>query len=225
MKDIPVFTSEFGIATLILSEIPYKRRAYVVARSAQEGKLPALLEECRAFCVAAGAESVCATVREEIEIPVDFLPHAHDMLWLYAVRNSIIVPFEPVELVTVDDTNGAEFLRSYNMLFYDVPNSATYTDEDLRRIAEQGRAYLALVDGEIAGIGEVIGNEICSIGVLPSHQGLGERLMRTLVETIHDDIIKLQVSTANPRAKRLYERMGFGGAELISQWYWLLKEG
>ena len=33
MKDIPVFTGNGGIATLILKEIPYKNTAYVLLRS------------------------------------------------------------------------------------------------------------------------------------------------------------------------------------------------
>ena len=39
MKDIPIFTGQFGIGTLILREIPYRKYAYVMVRSAQEGRM------------------------------------------------------------------------------------------------------------------------------------------------------------------------------------------
>ena len=60
MKNIPMFTTPYGIATLILREIPWSGNGYVLIRSAWEGQTAALLEECRGFCRAVGAERIYA---------------------------------------------------------------------------------------------------------------------------------------------------------------------
>ena len=62
MKDIPLFTTEFGIASLTLNEIPYSRKAYFrIQDSAQPEQF---VEECRDFCRAVGAEEIYATGHE-----------------------------------------------------------------------------------------------------------------------------------------------------------------
>ena len=54
MKDIDLFTTEYGIASLILKEIPYKGEAYIRLRETQQPEL--LLQECVRFCRRCGAE-------------------------------------------------------------------------------------------------------------------------------------------------------------------------
>ena len=58
MKDIPVFTTENGAASLFLREIPYRKRAHIRLRATQEPE--ALLRECVDFCRACGAEWIDA---------------------------------------------------------------------------------------------------------------------------------------------------------------------
>ena len=59
MKDFPFFTTEHGVATLILKEIPYQETAYIILRDSQEPL--ALAGECVDFCRACGAERIYAT--------------------------------------------------------------------------------------------------------------------------------------------------------------------
>ena len=59
MKDLPLFPCADGMASLVLSEIPYKREAYILVRSVY-GSLDGLLRDCAAFCRSAGAEQVYA---------------------------------------------------------------------------------------------------------------------------------------------------------------------
>ena len=73
MKDIPIFTGENGVATLILREIPHQQRAYVMLRTVW--RLQPFLSECRAFCRMAGAESVYVTGQEDLS----GLPFVHAM--------------------------------------------------------------------------------------------------------------------------------------------------
>ena len=37
MRDFPIFTSEFGVSSLILKEIPYRGEAYIRIRDVQDG--------------------------------------------------------------------------------------------------------------------------------------------------------------------------------------------
>lgn len=215
MKDIPIFTGHFGIATLILREIPTKRYAYVMVRSYQPGKLPELLGECRDFCIMAGAVHVIATADE----PLEFLPHVHDMLEFTCRRETLPPPLRPVELVPVTAENGQQFLDLYNRLFYPIINAATYTRTDLTRILEKGQAYLAVVCGEFAGLGELSEDELSAIGVLPEHRGLGHHLALTLLSRMSCEVVRLRVSSVNEPALRLYGKLGFDRTAVLSRWY------
>ena len=59
MKDIPVFTTEFGVAGLFLREIPYQKTAYIRLFASQEPIK--LLKECISFSRMVGAETIVAT--------------------------------------------------------------------------------------------------------------------------------------------------------------------
>lgn len=215
MKDIPIFTGQFGIATLILREIPHQGGAYVMVRGTKEGYLQAFLEECRTFCVMAGAQWVLATADE----PLDFLPHVHDMLELSCPRALLPPPSKPVEAIPVTVENGEEFLRCYRLLFRAIPNAATYTQTDLQRILEQEQACLALVDGKTAGIAQWTDGELCAIGVLPEYRGLGHRLALTVFSRMTAEEITLRVSSSNAPALRLYQKLGFDRKRILSRWY------
>ena len=60
MRDFPIFTTEYGVASLFLKEIPYKNEAYIRIRDVQSGFLKEHLAECVSFCRMAGAERVYA---------------------------------------------------------------------------------------------------------------------------------------------------------------------
>ena len=91
MRDFPVFTTEYGVASLVLREIPYQQAAYVTLQSTQEPDK--LLEECVSFCRACGAEAVYAkghpwleqyplyTAMWELRCPVDAIDDTDAALW------------------------------------------------------------------------------------------------------------------------------------------------
>ena len=60
MKDIPLFTSDCGLATLILREIGWSGSAYVLVRSVWNGRVAGLLDECARFCRAVDAKQIFA---------------------------------------------------------------------------------------------------------------------------------------------------------------------
>jgi len=215
MKDIPFFTCEAGVATLILREIPRKGWAYVLPRSWQAGQFPALLEKSRRFCVMAGAARVSAGTDE----PMEDFAHLHDLVEMRVRRADLPAPNQAVRLVSVGPENEDEFLRIYNELFMPVPNAATYMPDDLERILREEQAVLAEVGGRWAGIGEWRGSELRAVGVLPEFRGLGAPLTLALLGRMEGGELTLRVSTANPRAVRLYERLGFRQTAILSRWY------
>ena len=67
MRDFPIFTTEYGVSSLTLKEIPYKKQAYIHIRQVQEGYFREHLEECVSFCRMCGAEAVFAAGHEALE--------------------------------------------------------------------------------------------------------------------------------------------------------------
>ena len=62
MRDFPVFTTENGVGSLVLKEIPYRKVAYITI---QDSLFPeAFLSECVDFCRAVGAERIYACGHE-----------------------------------------------------------------------------------------------------------------------------------------------------------------
>ena len=66
MRDFPVFTTENGVGSLSLKEIPYSGIAYVTIH---DSSFPTeFLKECLDFCRAVGATKVYATGHETLEV-------------------------------------------------------------------------------------------------------------------------------------------------------------
>ena len=60
MRDFPIFTTEFGVSSLILKEIPYRGEAYIRIRVGSEGFFNVHLAECVSFCRMCGAQRIFA---------------------------------------------------------------------------------------------------------------------------------------------------------------------
>ncbi|MGO5114799.1 GNAT family N-acetyltransferase [Candidatus Avoscillospira sp. LCP25S3_F1] len=218
MKDIPIFTGEHGVATLILREIPHQQRAYVMLRTVW--RLQPFLAECRAFCRMAGAESVYVTGQEALHS----LPFVHAMERWTCRRAALPPLLEPVDLTPLDDGNREEFRTLYNRLFAQVPNAATCTSQEAARIQQEEQAALAVVHGQTAGLAQWTDGCLEAIGVEPEFRGLGYRLALTVLHRMTTETVELQVSSANQRAVALYQRLGFTKAETLSRWYDLTEE-
>ena len=218
MKDIPIFTGEHGVATLILREIPHQQRAYVMLRTVW--RLQPFLSECRAFCRMAGAESVYVTGQEDLS----GLPFVHAMERWTCRRADLPPLVEPVDLTPLDDSNRETFRTLYNRLFAQIPNAATCTPQEVERIQREERAALAVVEGQIAGLAQWTDGRLEAIGVEPEFRGLGYRLALTVLHRMTTETVELQVSSANQRALALYQRLGFTKTETLSRWYDLTEE-
>lgn len=213
MRDIPVFTTEYGVASLILKEIPYKQLAFVHIQDVQPEGLEAHLHECVTFCRMAGAERVLAKGHEGLE-----------KYPLHSIVCKMSMPLEVREpeanLWPVTQETVKRWRELYNEAMGKVDNHATMTALDEAKILQSGGAYFVHREGVLLGIGWLEGNELLALA--STVPGMGETVARTLFTAVSSDRITLEVVSTNQRAIRLYERMGFVKVGEVSRWYSVL---
>lgn len=212
MNDIPVFTSEFGAASLFLREIPYRQRAHIKIQSSLEPEK--LLEECVAFCRACGAEWIDAAGHE-------YLAKYPLITALYAMQcDKSALGETDACLFPVTESTVQQWLDIYNQRMANVPNSAYMDSRDGKELLKNGDGYFIHKDGELLGIGQAAGDVIDTVIAVKS--GMGATVVRALAGLLTGDRVKLKVAGANVRAVRLYERMGFVKTKELSRWYRVL---
>ncbi len=216
MNNIPVFLSQGGTATLVLSEIPFSKKAYIYLRTVRQ--LALLIEESAAFCRQCGAETCFLTGSEETpHLP---LRHAFDVLLLSVEKRWL--PEQPlVPLTQVTAGNDQVYLSVYNQCFRNISGAITYDQRHLQRIVrEQQQAFLALCpDGTPWGMGELHENELAAVAVLPEFRGRGAALTYSLLQHCPGPKITLSVASDNRAALALYEKLGFHVSGLQARWY------
>lgn len=209
MKDISMFTTEYGIASLALAEIPYKAEAYIRIQTVMPGKLGALIEECVDFCRACGAERIFAAGEADLErYPL------HSVV--YEMQGDApegdIACLWPVTAETME-----RWRRLANDRLSGVDNAATITSKLATEIVATGGAYFIHDNGNLLGIGWVENDTMHLLAtVVP---GVGDVVMRTLLTAAGSDRIRLEVASTNEKALRLYEKKGFLITSELRRWY------
>lgn len=209
MRDIPVFTTEYGVASLVLREIPYRQEAYICIQSSCQPE--ELLAECIGFCRACGAEKIFA--------------RNHGFLEKYPVRTSIIkmrgiaqVDESKVEnLWPVTEETVSQWRQFMNERLQNVDNAETLEGQREKDILERGGAYFVHRNGELLGGGWLVDGELLLIAA--AIPGAGENILHTLMSLQPDEPMELEVASTNIRAIRLYEKLGFVQTEELRRWY------
>lgn len=211
MKDIPMFTTDYGVASLVLKEIPYRGQAYVRVLDVQPGQIRELIAECVSFCRMVGADAVYATGQDDLaQWPV--------YTFVYEMQGDALVDWEKTEnLFPVTEQTVTRWREIYNERMRGVDNAATLESRDEKRILESGGAYFVHRQGELLGIGWLDEGKL--LAVASAVPGAGERVMNTLMSLDEDGRLCLEVASTNERAIRLYERLGFIKTREISCWY------
>lgn len=212
MKDIPVFDTEHGVASLFLREIPYRGRAHIKIRSSLEPDK--LLEECISFCRMCGADWCDASGHQYLEK----YPLITALLLMQRSRSDL--PETDACLFPVTEGTVGEWIRIYNERMADIPNCAWMDSADGREMLKEGDGYFIHRDGVLLGIGRASGEMLNT--VIAVEPGMGETVVLALCSLLQSDVVKLQVAAANTRAVRLYERMGFLPVQELSRWYRVL---
>lgn len=207
MRDIPIFDTEYGVGSLALKEVSYRQEAYITVGAVSDGKR--FLEEAAAFCTAVGAEAIYATGHEAAE---EF-PLYNTVLLLVAAKESLGTTdacLFPVTEETADRWKGL-----YNEKFRKVPNAATITDKDMKQLMNS--CYFVHRDGKLLGIGKADGDRIGAIASFAP--GAGADVVLALAHALSGDRVTIEVASANPKAYKLYERLGFIKIQERIKWY------
>lgn len=212
MRDISFFTTQAGVASLSLKEIPYRETAYITVRSATD--FLALVDECVGFCKAAGAEKIMITGHPEAER----YPLETAIIQLQADVQS--VGKTDAALFPVQEKTLEQWRDIYNRRMADVPLAAYLTRTDAQAMVQKGQAYFVHRNGNLLGIGAIDSSKVLNvISLLP---GAGKDVLRALVSTLIDGTVTLEVACANEKALRLYETCGFVRTKELSRWFRLV---
>ena len=209
MRDIPMFTTEYGVASLFLKEIPYRGRAHIKIQSSLEPEK--LLEECVGFCRACGAEWIDAAGHEYLEkYPLI------TALWAMQCPRDSIGDTDACLFPMTEETM-QKWLDICNERMANIPNAAYMDSKDGKELLKKGSAYFIHRNGELLGIGVAAGDFIDT--VIAVKPGAGETVVGTLASILTEDTVRLMVADANTRAVKLYERLGFVKVKELSRWY------
>ena len=212
MKDIPVFDTENGVASLFLREIPYRGRAHIKIQSSLDPEK--LLEECIAFCRMCGADWCDAAGHEYLEK----YPLITAIYAMTCPREGL--PETDACLFPVTEETVEKWVAIYNERMKDIPNCAFMDSQHGKEMLKEGDGYFIHKNGQLLGIGRASGEMLDTvISVVP---GMGETVVLALASLLDTDVVRLQVASANERAIRLYERMGFIKVKELSRWYRVL---
>ena len=209
MRDFPVFTTENGVGSIVLKEIPYHGTAYVTIH---DSSFPTeFLEECRDFCRAVGAETVYASGHEVLQkYPL------HTVIVQMSASLAAIADTEASLFPVTVDTIG-RFQQIYNERMKNVDNAAYMSDRDAKEMLKRGNGYFVHIDGELLGIGMASDDRISCIAACKP--GSGKTVLSALSHALMCERVVLDVASTNTRAISLYKSMGFIQTAEISRWY------
>ena len=209
MKNIPLFTTQSGIASLILEQIPFNKTAYIRIQSSMD--LEIFLQECVVFCRAVGAEKIYAAGEglTEKDGPCASV--------IRMVRERTGIPEGTLNLIPLNREHLEIFRSIYNRTMCKIPNASGMSVQDIEGIYEDGSGYLVYQFEEMVGIGIANGEWIHTI--ISLKKGMGEAIMRTLISALAGVWVRVELIDSNLPAKTLYERMGFSVYETVSKWH------
>lgn len=211
MKDFPVFTTETGVSSLILKEVPYRETAYIHIQDVQPDGFEEHLKECVSFCRMVGAEHIFATGSELLQ---SYPVHCS----LLEMRGTAWVdPDKLCNLFPVTEQTVARWREIHNKAMQGVDNAKTLETRDEKEIVGSGGAYFIHDNGELLGIGWMEDTKLLVVAsVVP---GAGERIMHTLMSLVEGADMIIEVASTNTRAIRLYEKMGFLIGTSLVKWH------
>lgn len=211
MRDFQNFTTQYGVASLILHEIPYRKTAYIQLLRILDDCLWAHLEECADFCRAAGAERVFVSDFPGLD---GLTPHSeiYRMVGEAAPDYAYAASLFPVTQSTV-----SQWREIYNQRMNLVDHARTIERRDDPQLIQSSGAYFVHRDGTLLGIGWLEDNTLLAVAaVVP---GEGKTVMNTLMSLREGERLTLEVASTNARAISLYEKLGFCKTEVVRKWY------
>jgi ribosomal protein S18 acetylase RimI-like enzyme len=243
MEDIIDINNKGCSYTVVQKEVPNKRKGYIILKKVNEYCYQDIVEVAANQLIAIGAEKIYLTCTDKNAAIFEEVIQTKN----YAFQYDSDMDCLEREILSTDSFDGDEdllftklslenqkdFLCTYNECFFDVPNSATYTDADINRLINDStnfQAGLIIQNKKVIGIYEISMEtetpEIASIGIIQEKRGqrLGWKALNFLLKFLSQTECKrvsLKVSTKNPNAYTLYLKMGFSKMDTLSKWYLL----
>ena len=147
MRDFPFFTTDVGVSSLVLKEIPYKEAAYICIRDVSDDFFAEHMQECVGFCRMAGAERIYATGHPRLE----GYPLADRILQM---RGTPVLDGQRIRhLFPVTEPTVSRWRQLYNGSMASVFNSRTLESRDEKEILASSGAYFVHDSGHLLGIG------------------------------------------------------------------------
>ena len=209
MKDMPVFTTEHGVASLILREIPYNQKAYIKIQLAAD--LQGLIKECASFCRAVGAEEVYVSG----DTALNCYPIHTELLEMQIQRK--LLPETDAVAVALRENQLSYFKTVYNEKMNKIPTAAYLTERDSKKLLEKGSGYIVYQNNMIIGVGIVDSDTIDMLASLG--RGKGADVLFALSARLDTDIVRVVVASTNDKAIALYQRIGFCVSQVLEKWY------
>ena len=209
MRDIPLFTTHNGIASLYFKKIPYTKEAFVEIRDSQS--CHALLKECIDVCVMAGAESIYATGHVDIERYPLYCAVMH-----YSVPKQQLSSTNAVALpISIEQKDWWRDI--YNRKMLHVPSASVLSDSDLSAMIREESAQCVYSGCSVIGIGVAHDERIHAVAsIVP---GGGRDTVLALASCLDGDVVSLDVASTNHKAIALYKGLGFEEMGKVIQWH------
>ena len=211
MRDFPIFTTEYGVSSLVLKEIPYRNEAYIRIRDVQEAFFEEHLRECVSFCRMCGAERIFAEGNGKLAA-YPLYTSVYRMVGTARAEEDKLASLFPVTEATV-----GQWRRIYNEAMRRVDNAGTLESREEKTILDSGSAYFVHSSGHLLGIFWLEGNKLLAVAAV--EKGAGETVMHTMMSLLEGEQMELEVASTNLRAIRLYEKLGFFRIAELSRWY------
>ena len=214
MRDFPVFTTDYGVSSLVLKEIPYRNEAYIRILDVQEDFFEEHLAECISFCRICGAERIFAEGNEKL---------ASFPLYTAVNRMQGTVQADPekvASLFPVTKETVAQWRHIYNEAMRSVDNAGTLESRDEKEIISSAGAYFVHEAGDLLGIFWLENTKLLAVAAV--QRGEGERVMHTMLSLLDGEPLSLDVASTNTRAIRLYEKLGLITTSQLKCWYRVL---
>ena len=209
MRDFPLFTTENGVGSITLKEVPYKGIAYIKIHSTLRPE--AFLKDCVDFCIMTGAKKIYAS--------------GHEMLKKYRMHTAILqmsvlresLGETDAALFPVTEKTSEQWRSIYNEKMFPISNSSTMTRLDMNTLIQQGGGYFVHQGEVLLGIGIARGDTVES--VIATKPGAGREVLLALCSSLRAERVVLEVASTNTRAICLYEKLGFLKTAEVSCWY------
>ena len=211
MRDIPIFTSEYGVASLVLSQIPFKKEAYIRIQDSRDPQK--LLIEAARFCRCAGGEKVFFTGFYDHPYP----PYSE--IWTMRCMRSEL-PDTDAALIPIQEHTVEDWRRIYNDRMYDVATASLINSQQGKQLLISADAYFVHRQSVLLGIGIASGENIHALAsVVP---GAGRDVLLALNHALSGEMAIVEVASTNSAALRLYKDLGFVPIRLAEKWYELI---